>query len=89
MFRTTIREWMLLVVIVAVSTCWWVDRYRWQQRLNASGRLLSEARQALAVSEASRIVAVQLNGDLVHFLESNGYKVDFPQELYIARRPKK
>lgn len=89
MFRTTIREWMLLVVIVAVGTCWWVDSNRWQQRLNESGKLLSEARQELAVSEQYRGAALRANGELIHFLESNGYGVDFPTELYVARRPKK
>lgn len=89
MFKTTIREWMLIVVIVAVATCWWVDQTRLHQRILRSENTLSETRQALAVSETAREDAVRANGMIVDLMRSWGFGVHLPEEVYVARRPGK
>ncbi|HUE72704.1 MAG TPA: hypothetical protein VMP01_17595 [Pirellulaceae bacterium] len=88
MFRTTIREWLLVVVIVAVGASWWADRITWSQRLLQSEKALSESREALAASETFREDAVRANGVIVDLLKSWGYSVHLPEEVYVERRSK-
>lgn len=69
MFRFSIRELVLVTLIVALAAGWGMDR--------------SRLAGTLSRTEVARKRAVQVNGALLEFLETRSYQADgFPSDVY-------
>ena len=80
MFRFTIRDLLLLTVIVALAVGWWMDRAAWSRRLSAAQSELREA--AVGYEESKRV-----NCALMDFLNARGYyERGFPENAFAPKK---